>query len=72
MPAECNPTWLPFELSPPLLSPLPGLNWGWGRRLPAMTHSQNKHYPLWPSWLSAAWVNGTSSCFWAPPDKLTL
>lgn len=65
MPAECNPTWLPFDFSS-------GLKLGVGRPLPAMTHPQNKHYPLWPSWLGAAWVNGTSSCFWAPPDKLTL
>lgn len=43
------------------------LHGGW-----AMAHRKNKHYPLWPSWPSAAWVNGTSSCFWAPPDKLTL
>lgn len=43
------------------------LQGGW-----VMIHRKNKHYPLWPSCPSAAWVNGTSSCFWAPPDKLTL
>lgn len=37
-----------------------------------MIHRKHKHYPLWPSWPSAAWINGTSSCSWAPPDKLTL
>ena len=33
---------------------------------------KSKHYPLWPCWPSAWWVDGTSSCFWVPPDKLTL
>lgn len=29
-------------------------------------HRQNKHYPLWRSWPSAPWMNGTSSCFPCP------